>query len=186
MVRAEVTAFQCARVRWRVRVHKGSWWTGGFNALWPRSSWAVMCVQCCCGVALWMCTCRATVCADVKWCPLVLRKYANARQTLQNSGEQLRLWGGDGALPAPSLSHCCPPPGCAATPIKTHLISLPSPSLLYLPPFPPVHHSFLFTVGGFVPCRLDTCDSSVTHHTALQYVCWGGGQAQLGSELKAC
>lgn len=127
-----------------------------------------------CPVLLWGCSVNVHVpcyrVCNMKWCPLVLRKYANARQTLQNS-EQLRLWGHDGALPAPSLSHCCPPPGCAVTPIKTHLISLPSPSFLYFPPFLPVHHSFLFTVGGFVPCRLDTCDSSVTHHTPLQYVC---------------
>lgn len=68
----------------------------------------------------------------------------------------------------------------------------PPPSPPLLPSVPPVLPALLATVGGFAAHRLDTCDSSVTHHTPLQYVRhrWQRslrrGRAQLGSEQKAC
>lgn len=65
------------------------------------------------------------------------------------------------AAPAPSLSHHRPPTWTSRHSNKDppHFPSFPFPISLS------VHCSFLSTVSGFVPRRLDTCDSSVTHHT---------------------
>lgn len=152
--------FQSARVcwRWRWRVHKGSWWTGGFNALWPRSGWAVMCVQVFVTVAV---CCRVRGRDTMFFC---LRKYANACQTLwKQQRDKLWLWGTQWRHSGHHCHAAFPPTWTTRHSNKdpAHFPSFPFP----FPISPPVHRSFLSTFNGFVPHGLDTCDSSVTHHT---------------------
>lgn len=122
-----------------------------------------MCVQCL--AQLWGLRC-ATVCADMIQCSfactsmLTLAKHCeNSRET--SSGCRVHDGSVFAAAPAPSLSCRHPPTWTSRHSNKDppHFPSFPFPIPL------PVHRCFLSTFSGFVLRGLDTCDSSVTHHT---------------------
>ena len=167
MVCAEVTAFQCAPVGRPTRVHEGSWWTGGFNALWPRSSWAVMCVQCSAQLRGLRC---AAACADVIQCSFACASMLMLAKHCQNSRETSCSVGDRMAVFLMLLRHrrchaAVSPPGQAVTKIKAHLISLPSSTLfpcLSTVPFPP--QSVDLCRAGLIPV---TVLSHITHTPAI-------------------
>lgn len=117
-----------------------------------------MCVQCSAQL-------RGLRCADMIQCSFACASLLKLAKHCENSRETSSGYGGGiffAAALAPSLSHHRPPTWTSRHSNKDppHFPSSPFPFPISLP----VHHSFLSTVSGFVPHRLDTCDSAVTHH----------------------